>query len=227
LVNVQDRWAPNGWFLDFYEFRRCLEPVDDIVPGVTVGDVVARAKRNGARDGTPFFLTPTGRADPRVNAFWRAPGARGLSKGTKRRYAFSLKVWLDFLHAIGESWEHASPSVVGAFKEWRLSAVGNPEHVAPGSFRVDLAAIRRFYLWAADQEGIENPVRLRVIGRTLLGDEVIELEAGPSGVRRRSTRMRSVSGPCAWCSRSGRSPGSSRGRSPGGRPVGGQPGDVA
>jgi pimeloyl-ACP methyl ester carboxylesterase len=35
--------------------------------------------------------------------------------------------------------------------------------------------------------------------------------------RRGSTRMRSVSGPCGWCLRSGRSPGSSWGRSPGWR----------
>ena len=76
-----------------------------------------------------------------------------MDKGTKRRYAFSLKVWLDFLHAIGESGEYVAPDVLGAFKEWRLSAQDNPEHVTPGSFRVDLAAIRRFYLWAADHEG--------------------------------------------------------------------------
>ncbi len=184
MVDGLDRWAPSGWFLDFYDFRRRLQPVDDIVSDIAAGDVVERARRNGARDGTPFFLAPSGRADARVNAFWRAPGVRGLAKGTKRRYAFSLKVWLDFLHAIGESWEYVAPDVLGAFKEWRLSAQDNPEQVMPGSFRVDLAAIRRFYLWAADRGGVENPVRLRVIGRTLLGDEVTELEAGPSGVRR-------------------------------------------
>ena len=178
------RWAPEGWFLDFYDFRRRLEPVDDVVSGIAVGEVAVWAKRNGARDGTPFFLAPGGRADGRVNAFWRAPGVRGLAKGTVRRYAFSLKVWLDFLHAIGESWERVGPGMLGAFKEWRLSAQDNPDHVMPASFRVDLAAIGRFYLWAADQEGIDNPVRLRVIGRAWSSDGVTELEAGPSGVRR-------------------------------------------
>jgi integrase len=119
-----------------------------------------------------------------VNAFWRAPGVRGLAKSTLRRYAFSLKVWLDFLHAIGTSWDQVSSTVLGEFKQWRLSAEDNADHVAPGSFRVDLASIRRFYLWAADHHGVANPVRLRVIGESFTGEEVTKLEATPSGVRR-------------------------------------------
>lgn len=182
MVDELDRWAPDGWFLDFYDFRRGLGSVEDLVPGV--GDVVARARRNGARDGTPFLLDPSGRADARINGFWRAPGVRGLAKSTQRRYAFSLKVWLDFLHAVGVSWEQADPSTVGMFKEWRLSTEDNVEHVMPGSFRADLAALRRFYVWAANQHGVENPVRLRVIGEGFFGDEVTKLEATPSGIRR-------------------------------------------
>jgi hypothetical protein len=84
--------------LRFYEFGRDWEPVEDLVPGI--GDVPGRARRNGALEGTPFFIGPDGRADVLVNAFWRAPGVRGLKSETKRRYAYSLKVWLDFLHAV-------------------------------------------------------------------------------------------------------------------------------
>nr|WP_197672068.1 site-specific integrase [Alloactinosynnema sp. L-07] len=148
--------------------------------------MLERARRNGARDGTPYLLGPDGRADARINAFWRAPGVGGrrLARDTKRRYAFSLKVWLDFLFAVGCRWDAATPSVVAAFKEWRLSAEENPRHVVPGSFRVDLAALGRFYKWAAAEDRVENPIRLRVIGRTFRGEEVTVLEASPSGGRR-------------------------------------------
>ncbi|MGQ9411197.1 hypothetical protein [Mycolicibacterium gilvum] len=59
--------SADGWTLHFYDFRRRFVPVDDVVPGL--GDVEAWAKRNGARDGTPFFLDPVGRADALVNAY--------------------------------------------------------------------------------------------------------------------------------------------------------------
>src|SRR5258706_9023805 len=173
---------PDGWFLDFYDFGRGLESVENLVPGV--GDVLAWAGVNGARDGTPFFLKPSGWADASINAFWRAAGVRSLAVSTKRRYAFSLKVWLDFLHAVDVRWDQASRVELAAFKEWRLSAEDNPEHVVPGSFKADLAAIRRLYLWAADESGVDNPVRLRVIGQMVRGEERTGLEATPVGARR-------------------------------------------
>jgi len=86
---------------------------------------------------------------------------------------------LDF----GVRWDRVDRSVLAAFKEWRLSAQDNPGHVAPASFKTDLSALRRFYLWAAEQ-GVENPVRLRVIGTTFFGEEKTALEATPSGIRR-------------------------------------------
>ena len=88
-----------GWTLHFYDFRQQFVSVDDVISGIA--DVETWAKRNGARDGTPFFLDPWGRADALVNAYWRDPLVRGRATGTLRRYALSLKVWLDFLHAIG------------------------------------------------------------------------------------------------------------------------------
>lgn len=153
--------SADGWTLYFYDFRQRFVPVDDVVSGL--GDVEAWAKRNGACDGTPFFLDPWGRADALVNAYWRDPLVRGRATGTLRRYALSLKVWLDFLHAMGVRWDQASRSELAAFKEWRLSAEENPQHVSPNSFCVDRAAIRTFYSWAAEQHGIDNPVRARAI----------------------------------------------------------------
>lgn len=177
-----DRWVHGeGWFLGFYDFRRGLMRVDDLVD---CGDVLERARSNGAANGTPFFLDPAGHADVVVNAFWRVLDTRRLAASTWRRYARSLKVWLDFLHAMGARWDQASPNDLASFKLWRLAAEDNVAAVVPGSFRVDLAAIRRFYLWAARQAGVENPVRLRVVGQTRFGEDVTALEAGPSGVRR-------------------------------------------
>ena len=174
--------SADGWTLHFYDFRQRFVSVDDVVPGL--GDVEARAKRNGARDGTPFFLDPWGRADALVNAYWRDPLVRGRATGTVRRYALSLKVWLDFLHGVGVRWDLASRSELAAFKEWRLSAEENPQHVSPNSFCVDRAAIRGFYLWAAEQQGIDNPVRARVIATSWMGGGQVVLESTPSGMRR-------------------------------------------
>jgi hypothetical protein len=117
------------WTLGFYDFGRTWARVDDLVPGF--GDVRERARRNGAVDGTPLFVAPSGRADYIVNAFWRAPwpGAMGLKAGTVRRYAYSLKVWLDFLHAVGACWELAGREELSAFKRWRLSVEENPDRV--------------------------------------------------------------------------------------------------
>lgn len=177
-----DSVCTDSWSLDFYDARNPFIAVGDLVPGV--GDVLARAKGNGARDGTPFFVNPSGRADALVNAFWRDPFTRGRPIGTVRRYAMSLKVWLDFLHAIGVPWDRASRSELAAFKEWRLSAEENEKHVVSNSFCVDQAAIRRFHHWAAEQRGIENPVRVRSIATSYFGVEQTVLESTPSGVRR-------------------------------------------
>jgi hypothetical protein len=45
------------WTLLFYGVRQEWASVDDLLPGV--GDVAERARRNGAREGTPFFLDPS------------------------------------------------------------------------------------------------------------------------------------------------------------------------
>jgi hypothetical protein len=173
------------WTLGFYDFGRTWARVDDLVPGF--GDVRERARRNGAVDGTPLFVAPSGRADYIVNAFWRAPwpGAMGLKAGTVRRYAYSLKVWLDFLRAVGVRWELAGREELSAFKRWRLSVEENPDRVSPSAFRIDLTAIRRFYDYAGRRCGVENPVHFRVVGRGLNGVPAREvLEGTPSAIRR-------------------------------------------
>jgi site-specific recombinase XerD len=177
-----DRDSADGWTLDFYDFGQQFALVEDVVPGL--GDVSAWAKRNGARDGTPFFLDPWGRADALVNAFWRDPMMRGRASSTVRRYALSFKVWLNFLHAIGIRWDRASRSELAAFKEWRLSAQMNPQCVGANSFCVDRAAIRGFYLWAAQQHGVENPVRTGALAVSWRAGRSAVLESTPAGMRR-------------------------------------------
>lgn len=149
-----------------------------------MGDVLARARRNGARDGTPFLVGPDGRADALVNAFWRAPDVRGLTEETQRRYAFSLKVWLDFLHTVGATWDRAGRDELAMFKQWRLSPEYNADPVLASTFVVDRAAIRRFYLWAAERRDVENPVRLRTVGASFFAAQKTVVEGTPAAVRR-------------------------------------------
>src|SRR5260370_846439 len=53
----------------------------------------------------------------------------------------------------------------------------------PGSFKTDLAALRRFHEWAEARAGIPSPVRVRVTTGAR-GEETARLEASPAGVRR-------------------------------------------
>jgi hypothetical protein len=50
-----------------------------------------------ARHGTPVIVGAHGRADPRINLFFRTGPMAGASPATWRRYAYALVVWLEFL----------------------------------------------------------------------------------------------------------------------------------
>jgi integrase family protein with SAM-like domain len=158
-----------------------------------------RARRNGARSGTPYFTGPDGRPDPRINQFWREPGVRGRSEATIRRSAFSVKVWLNFLAACGVAWDQVGPECLAAFKDWRMSAEDNGAHVEAGSFRNDLTAIRRLYMWAGrTHHGIDNPVRVVVYGQTFWGEDKCRLEASPPAVRKADVKWLSPQAYRQW-----------------------------
>lgn len=109
---------------------------------------------------------------------------RGRSEATIRRYAFSVKVWLNFLAAFGVPWDRTGPECLAAFKDWRMSAEDNAAHVEAGSFRNDLTAIRRLYEWAArNYHGIDSPGRVVACGQAFWGEDKCRLEASPSAVR--------------------------------------------
>ena len=159
-------------------------PVEDLVPGAEAYRRSSTPQRRPGRNALLPGTVRTGRLW-RINAFWRAPGIRGLKPETQRRYAYSLKVWLDFLTAIGTPWDKVSRTELALFKEWRLSAEDNPSWVSPNAFCVDRAAIRCFYLWASEQAGVANPVRSWIGDRRAASSpDRLVVEAQPAGVRR-------------------------------------------
>ncbi|HEV2639031.1 MAG TPA: hypothetical protein VGX23_28055 [Actinocrinis sp.] len=161
--------APGSWTVDFYDFRQVL--VDRAVDGVFdgCGDVHAWARRNGARQGTPFLLAPDGTADARVNLFFRIGPMAAARPRTWRRYAFSLAVWLDFLAAQGRRWDEAAAEDFEAFKFWRMADQRNTGRVRPASFDTDRAGLNTFYGWAASRYGAVNPVPTRSLDPAPVG----------------------------------------------------------
>jgi integrase len=142
-----------GWELDFYDFQQTFP--DDVAIGVDIHD---RARANGARHGTPLLTPPSGRADARLNRFFRYGAMAALRPQTWRRYAYSILIWLDFLEVRPRAWDEAAPNDVETFKDWRLTDQRNPERVTPAAFSVDRAALNALYAWAWHEYGIANPV---------------------------------------------------------------------
>jgi integrase len=173
----QDRWV-----VEFYDFT--VESAGLRVAGFEfLGDLQERARRNGARHGTPVLVGPDGYADPRVNLFFRNGAMSSAAPTTWRRYAFALVVWLEFLRVFGRSWDEATAQDVEAFKEWRLTDLRNLGRVAPTSFDTDRAALNTFYTWASSRYPVRNPVPsvvgVRSRGRVRSGLD--DLPAAPGG----------------------------------------------
>lgn len=190
-----DQCLGEGWWLGFYDRSKPFVAV----PEVSWADPTEMAKRNGAIDGTPYFVAPDGRADYRVNLFWRDPSVRGLAAGTLRRYALSLRVWLNFLDTVGTTWDNADATTLGDFKVWRMSTQEARQLVSANTFQLDLAAISRFYEWAAlSCDGVGNPIRFRRVRYHDHHDLTIEREARPSGLRRADVKWLSPAAFRLW-----------------------------
>ena len=145
------------WTVDFYDFTVASGQLGD-GELAALGDVHERARRNGARQGTPVLVHTAGRVDARVNVFFRTGTMAAARPATWRRYAFALVVWLNFLEVLGRAWEAATAADVEAFRDWRLTDAGNGGRVAPTSFDTDRAALNGFYRWAAVRYATSNPV---------------------------------------------------------------------
>lgn len=155
-----------SWTVDFYDFRRELTCPASDKDLRTYGDVYPWARRNGARQGTPFLLAPDGTADARVNLFFRIGWVASRRPRTWRRYAFSLVVWLDFLEAYGRRWDEAAPEDFDAFKHWRMTDDRNTGRVRPTSFDADRSGLNTFYTWASQRYDVVNPVPTRSVEPT-------------------------------------------------------------
>jgi hypothetical protein len=141
------------------------------------------------RDGQPFFVGPGGLVDVRVNRWFCSDELRGLSRSTWRKYAYSLLVWLNFLSAYGVGWDEADAEAQDALKVWRVSDDRNPGTVAPGTYHHDLVALRLFYVWAAAEYGVANPIRMRRgWGRRRDGSAAERPVTAPSAVRDRDVK---------------------------------------
>ncbi|TMR88501.1 integrase [Nonomuraea basaltis] len=173
--------AYGSWSLDFYDFTVGLDAAEDeVLAGF--GDVYERAARNGARQGTPILLSPSGSADARINLFFRLSRVAEKRPRTWRRYAYSLVVWLDFLEGLGRSWDAATTADFDAFKYWRMTDHRNDGRVRATSFDADRAALNSFYRWAGERYGVVNPVP------TVAGPEVDDLEVAARDGRRDPAR---------------------------------------
>lgn len=172
---------PGSWTVDFYDFRQVLSCPATDEDFRTYGDVHSWARSNGARHGTPFLLAPDGRADARVNLFFRIGSVASCRPRTWRRYAFSLVVWLDFLEACGRRWDEAAPEDFDSFKHWRMTDERNTGRVRPTSFDADRSGLNTFYTWASQRYAVVNPVPTRSI-------EPASREWGGPGPRRDPAR---------------------------------------
>lgn len=122
--------------------------------------VVQDLKDRGRKQGQPFLISPSGRPDVRINAFFSSRKMGSKSPLTWRKYSYSLGLWLNFLTVLGQEWDTATEEDAEYFKEWRITEAANAERVAPSTFRGDLVALRSFYKWAAPRYGVADPVAL-------------------------------------------------------------------
>jgi integrase len=171
-----------SWVVEFYDL---LRPMSGDLGIEGLAGLADRARRNGARHGTPVLLRSDGWVDPRLNLFFRTRPMTGARPRTWRRYAFTLKVWLTFLDTFGISWDQASCEDVDAFMDWRLTDTRNPDRVAAPTFDADRAALNTFYTWAGRTYGVFNPVPTvgPVTGRTRSRDP-----GRPAGSTRRQVK---------------------------------------
>lgn len=144
--------------------------------------------------GQPFLLAETGTPERTVNQYFGSRHFRGYSPATRVRYAYSIRLWLDFCLIMDTRWEDATPDTVSNFKYWRMTDSRNVSRVAGNSFHCDLAAISGLYQWANRRFDVEDPiVRREHTGRTLYHRENRRIDRGsplaePAGVRDRNVK---------------------------------------
>jgi integrase len=150
---------PGRWVVFRYDLDRGWPDAIDGVPDTATAAVKA-VKDRDRKQGQPFLISPSGRPDVRINAFFSSRKMRGKSPLTWKKYSYSLGLWLNFLTVLEREWDTATDEDAEYFKEWRITETANPERVAFSTFRGDLVGLRSFYKWAAPRYAIVDPVAL-------------------------------------------------------------------
>ena len=184
--------------------RRWPEFSDPVARGFAVR-LPELMRAHGRRSGQPFLLGPDGRPDLRVNAFFTTHPMVVRDRDTRRKYAYALGLWLNFLAARGRGWQQAVAADVEAFKFWRMADPAKARRVAPGTLQGDLVTLNVFYGWAARHHGVASPVQMREV-RGPAGPprgSVAEIAAGPAAIRSRDvkwfTRLAAGAGAISGC----------------------------
>jgi integrase len=145
------------WNCFWYDTGPSWAEVEDLVLE-PLGDIPAWFRGNGRRRGQPLLIGPDGRADPRLDAFFSSRRMTTRAEATNRKYAFAIRVWLNFLLARGPAWDRAGAADVEAFKFWRRTDDRNPLRVQGSTFSGDVAALCALYDWCAPRFGVANPI---------------------------------------------------------------------
>ena len=142
----------------------------------------------------PLLLRPDGSADRDILAYLNSYSFRDLARETQQAYARDLKIFLSFLWsplADGRApidWRAATKKTLEDYAVWRRFSDENPKPVSGTRFAREVAALRRFFEWAADEGLIDrSPVALRA-RRLRDGTTVQSAEIRPKDVK--SVRMK-------------------------------------
>ncbi|QMU78859.1 hypothetical protein GXW83_27330 [Streptacidiphilus sp. PB12-B1b] len=177
------------WKVYFHGERLDLLPVRDDPVVLQHQGVLLRASSAPRRAGQPFLLNPLGAPDLRVDRWFDSDEVRDLGRLTWRKYAYSLVVWLSFLWACGQTWDEVEPTAVEAFKTWRTLDGRNTRLVESGTYSDNLINIRLFYLWAANEFQVPNPIRTRPgRGKRRDGSQSEKVVTDPKATRDRDVK---------------------------------------
>lgn len=131
-----------------------------------IGDpLLARAYRYSSEGsllrpptGRPFLLDNEGFPHAAFNGFFASSFIRNRADSTGRKYAFAVKVWLNFLALRGLDWDSATETEFYDFKFWRRSDPDNPRPVSGSTWDGDVAGLQSFYRWTGRVYGVSGPL---------------------------------------------------------------------
>ena len=154
----------------------------------TFDDLEERERKLHIVAGQPLLLRPDGSADRDVLAYLNSYSFRTLARETQMAYAVDLKVHLSYLSRLGIDWRAGTKKTLEEYAGWRLFETANEKRVSGTRFAREVAALRRFYEWAADERLIgRSPVALRA--RRLRDGTTVQVpEIRPKNVK--SVRMK-------------------------------------